>query len=322
MKPLAILLAATAMAVVTTFKLASADAGPTADAWLAETNAYPPEIRPFVVASNRFAALRAEAIGGRLRIVLPSDGLATNARVVLHSSFDEPGHWPARDWESTPMIRGERQFDSVVRVTDLEVPLVYFASLTEPGKAGGGIASNTFVSPLRVCRPARAGLDAPSHPFWPYLEGFEGALTSWRLLTPETPPLETDPSSRSGKSALRVVLPAGRNAVSIATTRVRGWHVTLREAAGVRLWLRTKSGEARARFTLLANAGTPRQELAVFPRQETLGQQWRPVDLWFADVPAWRPAALDLLSIDFIGLGPLEILMDDVQLLGRWRLEP
>jgi hypothetical protein len=321
-KHLAIFLATAAMAVVTTTWLAAAEAGATADAWLADTNGYPPEIGPFAVASNRFAALRAEAIGGRLRIVLPPDGLATNARVVVHFSFDEPGHWPARDWESTPMIRGDRQFDSLVRVTEVEVPLVYFVSLTEPDKAGGGIASNTIVSPLRVCRPARAGLEAPSHPFWPYLEGFEGALTGWRLLTPETPALATDPAARSGKSALRVTLPAGRTSVTIGTTRIRGWHATLRDAAGVRLWLRTKSGEARARFTLLANAGTSRQEMVVFPRQENLGPQWRPVDLWFAELPSWRPTALDLLSIDFIGQGPLEMLVDDVQLLGRWRLEP
>ncbi len=322
MKPLAIFLATTAMALVTTPSLPAAEAVPTADVWLADTNVYPPNIGSLVVSSNRFAALRAETIGGRLRIVLPPDGFATNARVVVHFSFDEPGHWPARDWESTPMIRGDRQFDSLVRVIEVEVPLVYFVSLAEPDKSGGGLASNTIVSPLRVCRPARAGLEAPSHPFWPYLEGFEGALSGWRLLTPETPALQTDPAARSGKSALRVALPAGRTSVTIGTTRVRGWHATLRGATGVRMWLRTKSGEARTRFSLLANAGTPRQEMAVFPRQETLGPQWRPVDLWFAELPLWRPAALDLLSIDFIGQGPLEMLVDDVQLLGRWRLEP
>ena len=321
MKRLAILLAATTLTVFAPSVRAATEAGPAADAWLAASNAYPSDIVPLTVSSNRFAALRAEAIGGRLRIVLPVDGFATNVRVSLHFSFDEPGHWPVREWEFTPMIRGEFQFASVVRVTDLEVPLVYFVSLTEPSKSGGG-GSNTVVSQMRVCHPARAGLEVPSHPFWPFLEGFEESLAGWRLLTAGAPALAIDPAARSGKSALRVVLPATRDTVAIATTRVRGWHATLRGAAGVRLWLSTKSGEARARFTLLANAATPRQEMTVFPRQETIGPQWRPVDLWFADLPNWRPAGLDLLRIDFIGQGPIEILMDDVQLLGRWRIEP
>lgn len=298
----------------------AADDAPPGDAWITGAAASPAEFHPAMLASNRFAALHAEMRAGRLKIVLPSEGFATNASVRLHFSFDEPGHWPARDWESAEMFRGAQFFEATIRVTDLEVPVVYFANLTESAGSSRSSGTNQIASPLRVCRPDRLGMDTPSHPFWPFLEGFEESLESWRLAT-DGPPLAADSAAHTGKAALRVELPEGRSAVTVATTRLRGWHVTVREALGVRLWLRTKAGEVRARFGVVANAETSRQQVATFQRSENIGQSWRKVDLWFADLPGWHPAGTDLLSIDFIGEGPREILVDDVWLLGRWRVE-
>ena len=47
--------------------------------------------------------------------------------------------------------------------------------------------------------------------------------------------------------------------MTVAITRVRGWQLVENDAMAVELWLRTKGGNATARFTLLADAFTPAQ---------------------------------------------------------------
>lgn len=176
---------------------------------------------------------------------------------------------------------------------------------------------------MRLCRPRAAGLEEPSRIFWSFLEGFEQDMESWRLLTTDAgaPPLKTDPTAHNGRAALAVTLPVGKHSVTVATTRVRGWQVQQHGATGLRLWLRAREGAARAQFTLLAQAFTTNQVVAVWPRDVQLTAQWQQVDLPFGLVPQVPLAAVDLFAIEFIGEGPREFLVDDLQLLGPWGME-
>ena len=92
-------------------------------------------------------------------------------------------------------------------------------------------------------------------------------------------------------------------------------------ATGVRVCLRTREGKGRARFTFFANAATTNQVISVWPKEPLLDEAWQKVDILFSELPRLPLAHVDLFAIEFIGKGPLEFLVDDLQLLGRWRTE-
>jgi hypothetical protein len=224
-----------------------------------------------------------------------------------------------------------------VPVEDIEVPIVYFVAVesSTPQKSsahhGAELAAlpedreiATNVSPMRVCRPHLLGLKGPTRIFWPFLEGFEQGLESWRWLAPEPEPgrLKTDPLAKNGHAALLVSVPAGKRSVTIATTRVRGRELVTRAATGLRIWLRTRHGSGQARFTLLADALTTNQVVAVSRQQAHLAPVWRKVDLAFDDFPDLPQRGVDLFTIEFIGHGPQDFLVDDLQLLGAGKVEP
>jgi len=287
--------------------------GPRGDGWLTNAFQYPATLAARAERSNGFSSLRAEVIVGRLKVIWSTSLSSTNRSATLHYSVGEPGHWPARDWRRLPLEPRGAQAEAAIPVADLDLPLVYFVSLATPAQ--------TVVSPPRLCRPRDAGLEEPPRIFWPYLEGFEEDLESWRGLTPEGLTIRCDPEARSGRSALAVALPAGKNAATVATTRLRGWHIWKHRARGVRVWLRMREGEGRARFTLFANYGSTNQVSALFPKETRLTPQWQKVDLRFAEFGGLPETAVDLLAIDCLGGSGREFLLDDLQLLGPWELE-
>jgi hypothetical protein len=292
-----------------------------ADQWLAGQAAYPAGIPEALVDSNRFAGLRAEAIASRLKISCPAENTASDARLTLYASADAPGHWPARDWRAYACERRGGLWDAAVLVEDLDVPVVYFAVLSQSHALGrGGMATNgaiTAVSPLRVVTPRSAGLAEPTTLFWSFLEGFEEGLESWRVLAPTTgfAPLRTDAAAHTGRAALAVSVPAGKRSLTLATTCVRGRHLVQHRATGLRLWLRTRAGRGQARFTLHANAFAPGHVLAAWPQTADVTDQWQKVDLFFSALPQGPLGAVDFLVIELLGQGPLEFLIDDLQLL-------
>lgn len=306
---------------------AQAEIGP--DQWLGGLVQYPAGIPASLVESNRFAGLRAEAIAGRFKIVCPAESLASSTRMVVYASADEPGHWRARDWQAYPAVRRGNLWDATVPVDDLDVPLIYFAVVEAPAVLPKSDASSpaafvpSIISPLRIVKPRAAGLEEPSSVFEPYLEGFEEGFSSWRMLGADADavPLRADAAARTGRAALCATVPAGKRSVTIATTCVRGRHLAQHQANGLRIYLRTRQGEGRARFTLQANAFAPNQVIATWPRETNLTEQWQKVDLFFHELPRMPLPAVDLLVIELIGRGPCEFLVDDVQLLGSWRLE-
>ena len=285
------------------------------DGWLTNAALFPPLAEARAVRSNLFASLRAEAVAGRLKILWPAEPFSTNATVTLHASAGEPGHWPARDWRSLPMGLVGARWEAAVPVEDVDEPVIYFVRSVERGA--------TNHSPLRVCVPRAAGLEEPTRIFWPFLEGFETGAESWRTLS-EAPDAArpTEALAKSGRASLAVTLPPRQRSVTVGTTRLRGAQLQRAGATGVRLWLRTRAGAGTARFTLLAHAFTTNQVVAQCPREVPLDARWQRVDLPFSLFPNAPLGAVDFFTVEFIGEGPQEFLIDDVQWLGPWKLEP
>ena len=304
-------------ATLTAFALTEAAElpGAIADKWISDPVQYPAGFADRVSNSNLFANLRAEVLAERLKILWSPQAPLGNATVTLYASADEPGHWPARDWRPFRMNLRGNNWETLVPVDNVDVPLVYFVAAAHPGAPA--------ISPMRICKPALAGLETPTRIFWPFLEGFEQDTASWRLLSDpaESTPLQTDTNAMSGRASLAVPVPAGKRSVTIASTRVRGWQLVHNGATGLRIGLRTRQGAGRARFTLLADAFTTNQVISVCGKEPLLKDAWQTVDILFKDLPKLPLANVDLLAIEFIGGGPLEFLVDDLQLLGPWKVE-
>jgi hypothetical protein len=58
------------------------------------------------------------------------------------------------------------------------------------------------------------------------------------------------------------------------------------------------------------------------PGEVPIRAAWEKVDLLFEEFPGLTLGDVDLFTLEFTGQGPMEFLIDDLQLLGRWRLEP
>jgi hypothetical protein len=287
---------------------------PPADAWFTEGVVYPAGVATNATDAQAFDRLHVEIIAGKVKVVWPKGELPESSRVVLSASADTPGHWRARDWRTYPMTKRGVNWEATPPVDNVDIPLLYCVKAS--------IATGALVSPMRICRPRAAGLEDPSRVFWPFLEGFEDDLESWRLIDAGNAagPLKKGAPPKNGKAALTVSLAAGKHSVTVATTRARGWQIEEKAATGLRLWLRTKTGDGLARFTLLANAYSPQQEVAVFPTEAALTDRWQRIDLPFESFPRITRGALDLFTIEFIGKDSSEFMVDDFQLLGGWQL--
>ncbi len=287
---------------------------PPADQWITNFVQFPAHVATNTLRHAGFETLQAEAIAGKLKLSWQNPALTTNALVTAFASADELGHWPVRDWRAVPMTLRGAQWETAVPIENIDVPLVYFVS--------AATANTTNVSLMRVCRPRATGLEEPSRIFWPFLEGFEEGTEHWRLVSnlPDPPSLTTNSPAKNGHAALAVPLPDGQHSVTIGTTRVRGWQVEQEFATGLRLWLRAREGGGQVRFTLLANAYGTNQVIAVFPQTTVLRDQWQRVDLPFNALPKFPLGSLDFFTIEFLGDGPREFLVDDLSLLGRWKL--
>ncbi len=295
--------------------LTGADSPEPPEIWLTNTVQYPADLPGPAIQTNRFVQTRTEFLADTVRVLWtpPPGDPATQA--TLRLSVDEPGHWPARDWRSYPMDHRGPNWEVVVPVDSLDVPLVYFVQV--PAEQGAR------VSPMRLCRPRLLGLEMPTRPFWPFLEGFEESLESWRWLAggPEDGRFQLSSLVKNGKAALSVTIPPGKRSVTIGTTRLRGWQVLEHGGRGVSLWLRTREGTGQARFTLLADAFTTNQVVSARPEPVSLRSRWEQVDLPFKSFGKLPLANLDFFTIEFLGRPGTEFLVDDLQMTGRWMLK-
>ena len=285
------------------------------ETWVTNTVHYPSLLASNAIQSDRFNQLQAVFLADTVRILWTPPAGDPAGRSVLKLSVDEPGHWPARDWRSYPMERRGPNWETVVPVDTLDVPLVYYVEVI----TGQG----TNVSPMRLCRPRLLGLEQPTRVFWPFLEGFEKGLESWRWLAggPEDGHLQIAGVVKNGKAALAIGIPPGKVAVTIGTTRLRGWQIVQHGVTGVSLWMRTREGSGRARFTLLSDAFTTNQVVAASQSEATIQPQWRQIELPFQSFGKFPLSHLDLLAIELLGQPGTEFLVDDLQMLGPWQLE-
>ncbi|MEQ2008959.1 MAG: hypothetical protein ABMA26_19430 [Limisphaerales bacterium] len=284
------------------------------DARVAGAVLFPRGIATNALQPDAFSALGAEHLAEQLKVRWQPAAPPTRPRLTLHYSADFPGHWPSRDWRTLPLTQRGAVWEATLPVEELDVPLVYFVSDGSPTPA--------LLSSMRVVSPRLAGMEKPSRVFWPFLDGFEEGVTGWELASDSAtiPQLKASPSAHDGNAALSVTIPAGQRSVTVSTTRVRGWHYSLQLATGLRVWLRAPGGSGRSRFTLHANAGTTNAISALSAVEAALDDKWRKVDLSFSSFPNFPVVGTDLFSIEFIGEGPREFLVDDLRLLGRWKL--
>ncbi len=285
---------------------------PAVDAWLGGALLYPRGLATNALQPDAFTGLRAEQLAEQLKVRWQPTTPVASPRVVLHFSADAPGHWPARDWRTLPMLQRGVVWEATLPVDDLDVPLVYFVSV--------GDETPAWLSPLRVVAPRLAGMAKPSRVFWPFLDGFEDGLAGWELISTTAPPLKTSPLAHDGNAAMAVTLPPGAGSVTVSTTRVRGWHYSHQLATGLRVWLRAPGRAGVARFSLHAQSGTTNAVVIASTIEAALDDQWRKVDLAFSSFPNFPVVGTDRFTIQFSGEGPTEFLVDDVRLLGRWRL--
>ena len=288
---------------------------PRADQWLSGAYEYPVAAGGKVGSTTGFEAIETDAVAGRLKVYWNSGAATGSGGVTLFASAETAGHWPARDWRQYPMSLRAGRWEASVPVESVDIPMIFFLRVGE----GAGAR----LSAMRSCVPRAAGLEEPSRIFWPYLEGFEDGSTSWRSFGASVGavPFEIDPLAKQGKASLRVTVPGAGRSVGVATTRVRGWQIVERSATGLRLWMRTRSGAGRVRFTLFANAGGPLEVVMAYDREVTLSDRWQKVDLAFGRFGKGPLAEVDLLALEFSADGAREFLVDELQLLGPWKLE-
>jgi hypothetical protein len=70
------------------------------------------------------------------------------------------------------------------------------------------------------------------------------------------------------------------------------------------------------------NAFTTNQVVSVNPLESRITDKWQRVDVLFDSFPKLALANVDWFTLEFIADGPREILVDDLQFLGPWKLEP
>lgn len=293
---------------------ARAQTKPLADAWLPGAGQYPRGLATNAINDETFRALAAEHLAEQLKVRWQPVNPPAQAKFTIHFSADAPGHWPARDWRTLPFTRRGAIWEAVLPVDDLDVPLVYFVSDGNPVPA--------LLSPMRVVSPRLSGMEKTSRVFWPFLDGFEEGAVGWELspVSAGLPLIKTSSAAHDGNASLSVTLPAGQKTLSIGTARVRGWHYTNQLATGLRVWLRAPGGNGKARFILHTGHGTTNGVAVVSTVEAALDDKWRKVDLAFSSFPNFSAAATDWFSIELSGEGPREFLVDDLRLLGRWRL--
>lgn len=278
-------------------------------------NAPVPNVAPISgIALQRtgFEDIQAEVILGELTVFWRTP-TRPEAEATLVFSQGRPGRWSSRPWQHVAMRRLPTGFEGRLPVFDLDLPVVYHLVLQTGARATAGA--------LRIARPRQLGMETPSTVFWPYLEGFEEGAWNWRILAPpDTAGLfEIAREARTGKSALRVTVPAGRKSVTLGTTRVQAWQFERQGATGIQIWIRGGRAGGRVRLSWLTDAWTARQRSLPAGVEGDVQMTWGSLDLPIASNDPTAVTGLDALALEFIAEGPAEFFVDDLQLTGRWR---
>jgi hypothetical protein len=104
----------------------------------------------------------------------------------------------------------------------------------------------------------------------------------------------------------------------VGTVKVRGRDILLHRSAGLQLWAKASSRDAKLRFTLQAHAFSTNQVTSVHPKEFPVSTKWEKIEVGFAAFPKIPLTEVDFLMIEAIAEGPEEVLIDDLQYLGNW----
>jgi len=292
------------------------------DRWLTHAAPHPGVLAGAGLVSNRFSNLHLEVLDRRvLACWAPEAGAPEPGALSLQASVAAEDHWPARDWRARPLQRSGRIWQAELPVEELDVPVLYYLREVRDHM--------TNVSPLRITLPRQLGLEEPTRVFWPLLEGFEEGFESWRILASSTgpvplraEPLQISSTAKNGRGALLVSLAAGQTSVRVGTTRVRGWQLLREGATGLRLWVRTESGWGRVRCSLGAYAFTQAESFVPWTEEFPVTNSWQKLDLSFDRLAGVRWRGVDLFVLEFSASEPTRFLVDELQFLGPWKLDP
>jgi hypothetical protein len=227
------------------------------------------------------------------------------------------------------MLYRGTNWEATLPVDDLFEPVIYFTQMNDgaPHAANGtekpGRGGSESISPMRITIPVLLGMEMPSHPFYPFIEGFEEGLHRWEIIgaTPAGSELQIVPLPHQGKAALQVRIPGPGDSLTIATTRIRGRQFVDHYATGIQLWLRAREGSGRVHFTLFANAhGTNQISVTANLPDPVIGIQWRKFELPLESFPGVPMQDIDWFAIELIGTPDATFLLDDLSLMGPWTL--
>jgi hypothetical protein len=278
---------------------------PPADTWITDRLDRPKEAGS-TDEDPPFANLSASSDGSRLVVAWRRQGTNDLSAAVWFSP-EGPGHWAARDWSKRAAATNGSHWQAVLPVADLDEPIVYFAAtVTTDGR--------TNASPARICRPRETKLTSPTAPQPTFLEGFEEGDWNWRS-TDERANVRRVEGGRSSGHALMLEIPAGQRSASVATSRVRGIRAGAGGATGFALWMRSDSTNGIVRIETMADAGTDRQVTATFPETVPAALEWTQTFFRFSELKRFPVGALDRVVVDFTGVGPMKLWLDDLELI-------
>ena len=284
---------------------------PEPDTWVSPAGIHPDWVGGTTRVTG-FDDFGAEVIVGKLKIHWkPAADTPSPSTVTLYTSADFPGGWASLHWVKHTMAYRGSQWEVAVPVENIEIPVVYFLQIDVESKVAN--------SPMRVCRPNSAGMDRPTRPFWPYLDGFEEELVGWFPIGDSPRPV-SQPGGHTGNRAMAISIPPGKSSAAVGSTIIRSWHMTLEKAKGVRFWARLESGTATGRLTFYGDHEQPHQRISVWPIEIELTDQWQPVDMFFHELPYLPLASIDFFTLEVVSGSPVTLLIDDLQLKGAWRL--
>ena len=205
------------------------------------------------------------------------------------------------------MRRRQHLYDVKVPVSDIDVPMVYYVVVETP--------SGPIASPTRVISPRVAGMEKASTVFWPFIEGYENGMGNWTITGGAL-----SNEARSGGKALEVSVTSAAQPATISTTKVRGWHFINQRARAIRLWLKADS-PATARFILTTDARTKNQKHFTSRIVAKIEREWQSVDLPLDSFKVALRSRIDQFTIQFSAGSRANVLIDDLQYLGRWRIK-
>lgn len=255
--------------------------------------------------SNRFTSLVARAEGPRLVVSWESTNPALAAEVW--SAPKGAGDRPPKNWSRHPATLTKTNWSAEIPVPTLDDPILYFVAM-EP------TAGSRDISPIRICLPRELGLTKPTSPPSSFLEGFEEGAWNWRL-EDDRAAAERVEEGRSSRHSFKVTIPDSRRSATISTTRIRD--AATANAAGFGLWLRSDSTNGAVQITAVAYVGSDTPIAVPFPQTIVPQREWARYEFRFNTLPHFPVGGLDQLVIEFTGVGPTSLWIDDLELAPR-----